>query len=209
MSAILTIACVHLMPFVTAQSPPQRSASPNVAVINLARVFERYQMTQDLEQMFAQRRQDLKSEAERKRDDIGVLGNALQQFKPGTEDYRQREEKLVRAEIEFEVWLDVQERRLKSEHKGWLERIYSSTQDVVAKIAGERGLDLVLTYSDLERDAPDSVAFKQQILLRTVIYADERIDLTNGVIDVLNTDYQRRGGAGSRQVGPTLPPDRP
>ncbi len=209
MSAVITIACTNLVLLVAAQSAPHQTGASNVGVINLARVFERYQMTQDLEQMFAQRRQDLKSQAERKRDDIGVLRNALQQFKPGTDDFRQREENLVRAEVEFEVWLEIQERHLKNEHKGWLERIYLQTQDVVGKLAADRGLDLVLTYSDLDRDAPDSVAFKQQILLRTVIYANERIDLTDRVIDTLNSQYQRAGGAASLQLGAETPSDQP
>jgi len=199
MSATAFFALI-LTPLCAGQAGGLQPAPLNIAVINLATVFERYQMTRDLEQVFAQRRRDVKAEAEKKRDDLSAQANALQQFKPGTDDYRQREEELTRGEVEFEVWLEVQERRLKSEHKAWLEQIYQNTQDVVAAVAAKRGLDLVLTYSDVERDAPDSIAFKQQILLRTVIYANERTDLTKEVIELLDADYQKRGGVGALEL---------
>jgi len=197
---------LSLVPLCAAQSGSTQSGSAqtaptNIAVINLARVFERYRMTNDLEQMFAERRRDIKAQAEKKRDEIAVRTNALQQFKPGTDDYRAREEELTNAEVEFEVWLQVEERRLKNEHKAWLEQIYEYTQAVVAQIAEKRGLDLVLTYSDVERDAPDSMAFKQQILLRTVIYANNRTDITSEVTEMLDADYQRRGGAAAIKLG--------
>lgn len=207
--AVNTLVWTILMPILMAQQSPPRSGPPNIGVVNLAGVFERYQLTRDLEQMFAQRRQDVKTQAETKRDEINILRNALEQFKPGTADFRKREENLVRAEIDFQVWLEVVERRLKNEHKTWLELIYRNTQDVVAEIAVNRHIDLVLTYSDLEQDAPDSVALKQQILLRTVIYANERTDLTQEVIETLDADYQRRGGAASLHFGDDRNPAGP
>lgn len=197
----MTLIWVNLMPALIAQQSAQPPTSPNVAVINLAAVFERYSMTQDLEQMFAERRQNVKTEAQSKQDEISVLRTTLEQFKPGSADFRTREEDLVRGEISFQVWLEIQERRLKNEHKGWLSLIYRNTQAAVAEIAADRRIDLVLTYSDLEEDAPDSVAFKQQILLRTVIYANQRTDLTEQVIEMLDTDYQRRGGAATLKLG--------
>ncbi len=182
-----------LMPVLAAQQPGSQ-APTNIAVVNLAAVFEKYQMTRDLEERFGRRREEVKAESRGKQENIALLRNALEQFKPGTADFRQREEELVRSEIEFEVWLEVQERRLKSEHKSWLESIYRNTQEVVARIAAQRGIDLVLTYNDLEEDAPDSLAFKQQILLRTVIFASPRTDVTAPVIETLDAEYRNSGG---------------
>ncbi len=194
------LACLNFVPLAPAQAGQLSAGAPKVAVVNLAAVFERYVMTQDLEQLFAQRRQDVKTAAENKQDNLSVMKNALEQFKPGTSDYQSREEELVRAEINFQVWVEVQERRLKAEHKSWLERIYHDTQETVAKIASDRGIDLVLTYSDLDSGAPDSVAFKQQILLRTVIYANKRVDLTEETIQLLDADYRHKGGPAILQM---------
>ena len=198
---LVAIVCASVVSAASAQTAGQRSATPNIAVINLGAVFERFQMTRDLEQVFTDQRESLATQAQKTREDVIIQRNALAQFKPGSPDFLQREEELVFAQKRFEGWLDIQEVRLKREHKTWLELIYRNVQDAVAKIAEGRGIDLVLTYSDLEEDAPDSIAFKQQILLRTVIYAHDRIDLTEEVIRTVDGDYAKRGGINAIQAG--------
>jgi len=199
-----TIITAQYLAFLAAQPSPA-AAGPRVAVFNIATTFEKYQMTGDLEQLFAQRRQDIQAEAEKRRDALSKLASGLEQFKPGSADHRRRQDELMQAEIKFQVWLEVQERRLKQQHKQWLERIYQDVQKTVADVARQRGIDLVLTYSDVQDDAPDSIAYKQQILMRTVIYANQRSDLTNEIISLLDAEYQRRGGAAALQLTSTSP----
>lgn len=183
-----------------AQSGAAPAPGPRIAVVNLTQIFERYQMTRDLEQMFDEQRQTITATAEKKRDDINLQRNAIQDLKPGTSDFVAREESLIQSEVEFQAWLEIQQRRLKERHKNWLKMIYHDVQTVITGIAEKRSIDLVLTYNDLEDDAPDSAAFKQQILLRSVIYANSRVDLTEPVIDALDAEYQRRGGPASIQI---------
>lgn len=206
----LAMAYATLFAATCGQHGDPRGPTHNIAVVNLTAIFERYQMTRDLEQMFEERRQKVSAEAKDKRENINMLRNAILDIKPGTPDFVRREEELITAEIEFQAWLEIQERRLKEQHKSWLKMIYKNTQQVIAKIAEKNGIDLVLTYNDLEENAPDSVSFKQQILLRSVIYASERSNLTESVIEMLDKEYQRSGGAAELQGGPgasrTTPP---
>ncbi len=177
------------------------NAQSKIAVVNLTAVFERYQMVHDLEQVFEERRQSVKAEGQKRRDNVTMLGEALRDIRPGTPDFEQRENALITAEVEFRAWIEIQERRLKEQHKTWLLTIYRDSQAVISKLAKERGIELVLSYSDEIEDAPDSVAFKQQILLRSVLFADARINLTNEVIEILDTEYQKRGGAATLSGG--------
>lgn len=202
----LTSGCCFFVLSVIGQQGYGDYAATRVAVVNLTEVFERYQMTRDLEQKFEERRQSVSSEAQQLRDDITMKRNALMDLKPGTPDFLQREEDLIRAEVSFQAWLEIQERRLKEQHKAWLELIYGHARDVVRKIATERKIDLVLTANDFQDDTPDSMAFKQQILLRSVIYADNRINLTEPVIEMLDTQYQKNGGAAMLRLVPNAPP---
>ena len=199
--SLVTIMCTSLVSAALGQQPQSHSGSPNIAVVDLTSLFDRFRMTRDLEDLFAGRRESITAEAESRRDDITFKRNELRQFKPGTADFQQREEALIQAEIGFQVWLEVEERRLKSEHKNWLQEIYKNVEQVIAKLAADRGIDLVLTYNALDPDAPDSIAFKQQILLRIVLYASDRSDLTNTVLARLDADYQKRGGPNTLRLG--------
>ncbi len=192
---LATTLCTALVSAAVAQP-----ATPNIAVANLTDIFDRYQLTRDLEQMFDEKRQTIAAEGERRRDDIDLKRKTLMDMKPGTADFNQREEALITAEVEFQAWLEIQERHLKGQHMSWLQMIYGHAQGAISKIAAERRIDLVLTYNDKLEQTPDSVAFKQQILLRNVIYANDRVNLTETVIEMLDAEYQRRGGAATLQA---------
>jgi Skp family chaperone for outer membrane proteins len=186
--------CTLLLSTTLAQTSPQEPPT-RIAVVNLTAVFERYQMTHDLEQVFDQRTQQFTAQAGQRRDNINLLKDAIADFKRDSAEFAQREEEFIKAQIEFQAWLEIHERRLKQQHTIWLKLIYENTRRVVAKLASERNIDLVLTINDIEDQTPDSASFKQQILLRSVIFASPRTDLTEQTIERLDHDYQARGGA--------------
>lgn len=186
------LAALALAALLPAATPAQ--ADTEIAVLNVARVFEQYEMTRDLESLFDTARRAAADEAEKRRTNTEQLRKALTAFDPGSDDYLQREKEIDRAELDFQVWSKATERKLKSDHLRWMKEIYNNTQAVIAQIAQERSLDLVLTYDALTDDAPDSVALRQQILLQKVIYHNPGKDITDEVLRRLNEAYRKSGG---------------
>ncbi|HUU85263.1 MAG TPA: OmpH family outer membrane protein [Phycisphaerae bacterium] len=180
-------------------------SSPEIAVVNLAKVFDGYRMTKDLEQQFDDRRRAIGTEAENRRYAVEKQITALQAFDPSSADYAQRRDELRRMEFEFKVWVSMEEQRLKDEHMAWLRRIYDDVREVVADIARARGFDLILTYDELSPDVPDSLALRREILLKKVLYFSDRVDLTAEVLRSLNERYDKRGGAASLKQPPPIP----
>jgi Skp family chaperone for outer membrane proteins len=178
------------------------SAQSKIAVIDVAQVFESYEMTRDLESMFNAKRQELASEAEQRRTSIEQIRRGLAAFDPASADYVSRENELIRSEVDFQVWSTQSEQRLKTNHKRWLLTIYRNTQEVIGRLANERNYDLVLTYDRLTDDAPDSVTLRQQILLQKVIYHHSRVDITTEVLNRLNSEYKSSGGIQSLDALP-------
>jgi len=181
---------------------PVPAVATEIGVLNVARVFEEYEMTRDLEALFDQARREAADEAERRRDNVEQLRRALTAFDPTSEDYARRDEELTRIEVEFQVWSKATERRLKNDHLRWMHEIYNNTRKVIAEIAAERKLDLVLTYDELTEDAPDSVALRQQILLQKVIYHSPKVDITDEAMRRLNEAYRKSGGIRALNVLP-------
>jgi len=201
------VAWVWMMIAVAVLAGP--AAGQNIAVIDVARVFEQYKLTRDLESTFDKQRRDLSAEADQRRQSVEQMRKSLAAFDPASNDYAQREEKLYRAEVEYQVWSGTQEKRLKSEHKRWLLRIYRDTQRIIGEIARSRGVDVVLTYDHLMEDAPDSTALRQQILLQKVIYHSDRVDITTEVLNRLNSEYTAKNQGGSRPRTGQAPLDQP
>ena len=161
-------------------------AAETVGVINIADVFDGYQMTTDLERLFQLSEQKIKEQSQTRLAELDTLRQELEAFAPGTPDFGERYRTLVRSEMEYQVWLSFEQRMLRDEHMRRLVQIYEDTQSAVRGVAESRGIDLVLTYDRLSADAPDSVSMRQQILLQKVIYANDRIDLTQPVLEQLN-----------------------
>ena len=181
--------------------------SVNVAVVDLALIFEKFAMTKDLEAAFDARRRIAAEEAATKKAAIDKKREALLARKPDSKEFAELEQEVTRLEAEYEVWATVQEKSLKADHKRWLMRIYNNVRQAVAETAAASKIELVLTYDKLTDDAPDSIALRQQILLQKIIYFNERIDLTDAVLARVNETYEKAGGAASLQLSAVFPAD--
>ncbi|MHC4091757.1 MAG: OmpH/Skp family outer membrane protein [Planctomycetota bacterium] len=183
---------------------PQSPGESKIAVVNLPLIFDGYRMTKDLEQRFEERRQFISVEAENRRQAMENRQAALEAFDPASKDYADRREELLRMQVEYQIWLTMEEQRLKDEHMAWLLQIYRDVREVVEQRAKQRGVDLILTYDELSEDVPDSLALRREILLKKVLYFSDRIDLTEPVLQDLNVAYAKRGGASSLGTAPPL-----
>ncbi len=201
MTLWLATTCATLL----LQQPAQGGSEPiRIATINIAEVFDKYEMTRGLEDRFERERQASAEQAQTRRAELDAKARAIvEQFKPDTREFEERQLEYLRSESEFQIWADYEKKRLAHEHKRWLRTIYRNVRDMVRQISEARGIDVVLTYDQLSDDAPDSNALRQQILLQKVIYSSPRVDLTREVTDRLNQEFQKSGGAGA--ISPTAP----
>lgn len=195
-----------LLPACVCSADEGQPALGGIAVVDLARVFDGYRMTKDLEQRFDDRRRVIGDQAESRRYAVEKQLTALQAFDPASRDYAERRNELYRMEFEFKVWLSMEEQRLKDEHMAWLRSIYDDVRQAVAGVAESRGIDLVLTYDELSPDVPDSLALRREILLKKVLYFSDRVDLTAQVLEGLNENYEKTGGAASLKEPPPIDP---
>ena len=196
--------CGLLMPVAAWAAGDDRNDSPPaIGVVEIAQVFEGYQMTRDLEERFDARQRSIRAEADNRREAMEKQLASLEAFDPASKDHAERREGLQRMQFEFRVWLEMEEQRLKEEHMLWLRMIYDDVCRAVAQAARSRDIDLVLTHRELSEDVPDSSALRNEILLKKVLYFNERTDLTGQVLRLVNESYEERGGAASLRQTPT------
>lgn len=184
---------------------PAQEKNVNVAVVDLAYIFENYDIRTDLESKFEKLRQDMAAEAKRRKEAIDRKRDVLLTRKPESKDFAELEQEISRMQIEFTVWVEYQEKTLKNKHREWFLRIYTNIRETVAEVSVGSSVDLVLTYKPLEKEATESI--EQQILLQNIIYFDDRIDLTQAVLNRLNEKYEKAGGAANLKISLTTPSD--
>lgn len=171
-------------------------AETRIAVVNVPQVSENYERTKDLEAHFdnvrkglQQQRDELKSKAER-------LAKSLQEeFKPGTDEFRNRRKELAMLEAQLQYFVDSEGKQIEAELAESLRSIFDDIQTVIRAIAEEKGFDLILVADSMPPGAPDNTQqVRQQIVLQKVLYASARVDITRDVIARLNEKYRASRG---------------
>lgn len=176
-----------------AEAKPTAAAS--VAVIDIVKIFNAFQQTNDLNKAFDSKKKQIQAEAEKRRELLLQTQKNLEAYKPGDADYKEREQEAMRAEIDLRTWLTYTEESLKRKHKYWLEQTYQKVCAAAGKVAADKGYVLVLTYEELDSaNVKDSSALMQQIARRKVIYASAQVDITDETLNRLNLDYKQSGG---------------
>lgn len=163
-----------------------------VGVVDMMRLFNSYDKTKWLNAEFERQKQRIEQEITQRDAKLKTLSESLGYYAPDSEEYRRTSWELVQARAEREAFLSAAEYQVGNEHRDLTLKTYKEIEAMIASIAQRRGIDVVLTFEQLEEKLPDSNAVRQQIRFRQVIYYHPRTDITNEVLDALNRDFQSK-----------------
>lgn len=160
---------------------PAATADLNVGYIDSARIFQEYADAKDAQARFDRQMQAWREEAKEKEDLVSKLRTEVRDQAPVLSALRrqEREEALQKAIGEYErfvqqIWGPTGQAA--SENERMTREVVDRIRAAVEKLAGERGLTLVL----------DSAS-------GFLIYADKSLDITGDVILALNENAAAPG----------------
>ncbi len=159
-------------------------AASKVAVVDMAKIIREHPRHNVVEDAFRKASQAAEDAAKAGRTELEALKkkiDAMLDNEPGRPlREKQYQEKLNRVKFNFEWARQVAVR----EYARGLESLYRAVRSQVMAYAKEQGIDLVLHETDpslpMKPQNPDDYELKR--LLRPVIYADARINITDQVL---------------------------
>ncbi len=191
LSAVAVVAAAVVWSRSSAQ--PAAAVTPaRVAVCDVVEVFNNYQRAKDLTTQLNERRQAIKAESEKRQKAIDTLRLELENYKKGSKQYDQTLNEMQRLSIEGKAYLEYQDAMALREHRNLTKDMYDEIKAMIARMAAQRGVDLVL-----QKDAGDLETENTQELLRRiynhkVLYTADRLDITESVLVALNQAYQAK-----------------
>lgn len=186
--------------------PPQAAGS-TVALLDLAYVFKNHAR-------FKSRMGDMKTDVQRaeawvkkEREAIRKIADGLKDFRTGTQEYKQLEQQLAKRQADVQVQLQLQRKDFLQQEAKIYHDVYNEILQQVEHIARQHGYVMVLRFNGdrVNRDNPEDVL---RDINKSVIWFDNRRDITGLVLEQLN---KQRGGArvsDGRSGIPTPPPRR-
>ncbi len=128
----------------------------------------------------------LQAQLESRAKDIEAATANLKTLRPGTEDYLKQLQSVLqkRSELDSEQEFLTQKRTLAN--KEWMEKLYQATLKIVADLAKEKGLDLILEKTEPQFPVASGDELFEILKTQKVLYSGGCVDLTDEAIKRLD-----------------------
>jgi Skp family chaperone for outer membrane proteins len=183
-------AALVLGVYVTAGGQSGGSASPTrVAVVDLQEVINNSDQQAAYTQTNQAKAEELRSEQQRRQQEIVTMQNAIDPLQPGSDAWRNKRNEIQQKSMELEVWARMQEQNNQLEQARQFATIYQTANEAAAAVAESAGYDVVLTTGEL----PDLMrlnieGLRTVVQSRKVVYAADRVDITAAVLQRVNAE---------------------
>ena len=200
-SALTCIILVSSTSVTRAQGAAAPATPHKVGLIDMAHVFQEYEK-------FKLLREDLKAEIEKSdatakqfMTSMQQLQGKIKELKQGSPDYVKYEKQLLTRKSEFEAFRSGAQRDLMRRESQIYKQVYLETVAAVKQYCKYYKYTLVIRFnrkSVTETEAPGEIV---QGMNRQVVYHQEQDDITEKILQYLNSNYQK-SQAGARKTAP-------
>lgn len=188
---ILTMAVAAALSFsaasVFAQTQhPEAANAPKfgIAVVDISYVFKEFTKFKSTMEGMKTEMKGIEDSLKTKRDAIAQLEEARNQLKPGTPDFKAKDEQLATEKAKFNLEMD----RLRKDLMERESKVYFSTYQQVSYTIGEyakqRNIGLVLRFNGTRPDPNNSRDILKDIN-KPVVF-ENNIDITRDIVAILN-----------------------
>jgi Skp family chaperone for outer membrane proteins len=178
-------------------SAKDKSIAPaKIGIVSVKEIFDKCTMKTEVEKALAAEGDKRFAEIKKLEDGVEADKTALTKFKEGTQDYMDMLKGLMLKQSQLEAQKEFYQQDLTTKEMRNKEEIYRKILEAVAKIAQEKGLDIVLSRDDNYLNQPESTsnppaANPTELILTTkthkLLYFNKDLDFTAEVLNAMNT----------------------
>ncbi len=172
-----------------AQQAAGPAAGSKVAVCDIVEIFVNYNRAKDLSGRLDEHGRKIKAEDKKRIEAIKAISVDLQGLKEGSAEYDKQLDKMQRLTIDRKAWLEFQKALAQRKYHRMSKSLYEDISKMVAKVARERGCDVVLNKEQKDLLARNPKNILQEIASRRILYSSESVDITTTVLARLNRTY--------------------
>jgi Skp family chaperone for outer membrane proteins len=178
--------------------PSGQPDTMKIGVASVQVIFDNLEETKQIKAKLDDHQQQLKLQAEEMNKNIQNLTTDQNLAKKDSAQYATDSQAIVKAKIELDILVQESNADIEHQNKIQLKHVFDEIQLAVATVAKADGYDLIIdaVTPDLPGDADlDSVHTDQLSLIinqRTILYSDQKNDISREVIAQMNSDFARQ-----------------
>ena len=195
LAAALLVGCTLLLRTGWAQDARPAPLPPTrVAVCDVAQVVNNAEKVRAASEAMTRRLEKLRADDQKRQAKLNDLREELEEgYAPGSEAYEKVLERMEKLAVERNVWLEFEKNKAERRRATLTRQTYADIRQAAAAIARRRGLDVVLSIDRGALMGQTSPELVNDMARRNVLFAADRVDITEEVLDRLN----RAAGAGA------------
>lgn len=174
------------------QAAPEAPAK--LALASPSKIFKDLLETQDLQAKLKEEGNQLLTTQQQKKTKLDDMKAAIVALKPDSPQFADKRREFIQAQAEFQAWGQIAQAEMQARQKSQIKALFDKIQVATAQLAQQKGYDLVL--SDARQDIPENLEaitveqLQGLIQSRNVLFASPRIDISEQVIALLDTQYK-------------------
>jgi Skp family chaperone for outer membrane proteins len=172
--------------------------APKIGIVSVKEVFDKCQMKAEVEKTLAADGESKFAELKKLEETLEADKAALSKRKQDSEDYMQLLQGIILAQSKLEAQREFYQQELSIKEMQSKEKIYRKILEVIASVAKEKELDMVLNRDDNYLNQPDSNPPAQspaELLLTTkthkLLYFNPSLDITADILAVIGKSEQQ------------------
>ncbi len=157
-----------------------------IGVVNVTKVLENSVSNKQWQEKMQQDQTDTKNQFNQLRTELEAIQANLKLRMPGTEDFLKLRQEMVEKGAMLEAKNKFYQDKVTFEMQRWTEELYQQLLKVVADIAQDKGLDIIIADELLELPSPSLQDFMLTVKTRKLLYHNSQYDLTDEVLTALD-----------------------
>jgi Skp family chaperone for outer membrane proteins len=157
-----------------------------IGVVNVTTVLENSASNKKWQEKMQQEQTDTKNEFNQMRTEVEAIQANLKLRTPGTEDFLKLRQEMVEKGAMLDAKNKFYQDKVTFEMQRWTEKLYQQLLKVVADIAQDKGLDIIMADELLDLPSPSLQDFMLTVKTRKLLYHNSQYDLTDEVLVALD-----------------------
>ena len=157
-----------------------------IGVVDVTKALESSARNKQWQEKMQQDQTDTKNQFNQMKTELEAIQANLKLRTPGSEDFLKLRQEMVEKGAMLEAKNKFYQDKVTFEMQRWTEELYQQLLKVIADVAKDKGLDMVIADESLILPAPSLQDFMLTVKTRKLLYHNSQYDLTDEVLAAMD-----------------------
>jgi Skp family chaperone for outer membrane proteins len=166
-------------------------AQSKMGIVSIRKIFDNCKRNAKYKQEAMAEQDKIVAELEKLSKEIDAEKTGLKAFNSGSTDHLAKVKLILEKQASLQAQQEFQKQQLQAKDQKWTEKLYQDILNMTAKVAEQKGLDMVFEEDDVELPAGSANELALAIRTHKLLYTKGCLDITDEVTALVDAEKQQ------------------